>query len=85
VKSFAEVSGLYFAQVIYPDGEPHWTVAVEFASGSAEQDLNQVITALAGETRKNLVEGRPISFLSASTPVGQSITKLGKEFFRSTK
>src|SRR5689334_25029350 len=29
---FPEIAGMYFGQVIYPDGEPHWTIAVEFTA-----------------------------------------------------
>ena len=35
--SFSEIAGMYFGQVIYPDGEPHWTIAVEFAADPSSQ------------------------------------------------
>ena len=36
---------MYFAQAIYPDGKPHWTIAVEFAAGVSGQNRPAMMAA----------------------------------------
>jgi hypothetical protein len=76
---------LYFAQVIYPDGEPHWTVAVEFASATSPKHVERAMAALTKAARHvfpTTVEGE---LLLASSALGQSITTTGKKFYSVTK
>lgn len=80
---FTDVVALYFAQVIYPDGEPHWTVAVEFTSVSSRKQVNHAMAALTKEARRVFPRTVAADLLLASTTLGQSITTTGKKFFTS--
>src|SRR6478735_3811560 len=51
-RKFADVVALYFAQVIYPDGEPHWTVAVEFDPASSTKRNKVAMSGLTKEARR---------------------------------
>jgi hypothetical protein len=78
---FTDVVAMYFAQVIYPDGEPHWTVAVEFTSVSSRKQVNHAMAALTKEARRVFPETVTADLLLASSALGQSITTTGKKFF----
>jgi hypothetical protein len=78
---FADVVALYFAQVIYPDGEPHWTVAVEFDPGSSAKRDKAAMSALANEARRVFPRTITSDLVPASTALGQSIKTTGKKFF----
>jgi hypothetical protein len=80
--SFPEIMAMYFGQVIYPDGEPHWTIAVEFATVSDKQ-LNRMMTALAEAARRVFPKSANADLLLASTALGESVKTLGKEFYNS--
>jgi hypothetical protein len=80
--SFPEIVAMYFGQVIYPDGEPHWTIAVEFAAPSDKQ-LNRIMTALAEAARRVFPKSANADLLLASTALGQSVKTLGKKFYSS--
>jgi hypothetical protein len=68
--SFPEIVAMYFGQVIYPNGESHWTIAVEFAAPSDKQ-LNRVMTALAEAARRVFPKSANADLLLASTALGQ--------------
>ena len=78
---FTDVVALYFAQVIYPDGEPHWTVAVGFTSASSPKHVERVMAALTKEARRVFPRTVTTDLLPASTALGQSITTTGKKFY----
>ena len=78
---FTDVVALYFAQVIYPDGEPRWTVAVGFTSGSSPQHVERAMAALTKEARRVFPRTVTADLLLASTALGLSITTTGKKFF----
>ena len=78
---FTDVVALYFAQVIYPDGEPHWTVAVEFTSGSSPKHVEHAMAALTKAARRVFPKTVTADLLLASTALGQSVTTTGKKFF----
>jgi hypothetical protein len=80
--SFPEIVAMYFGQVIYPNGESHWTIAVEFAAPSDKQ-LNRVMTALAEAARRVFPKSANADLLLASTALGQSVKTLGKKFYSS--
>ena len=80
-----DVVALYFAQVIYPDGEPHWTVAVEFEPGSSAKRDKTAMSALAKEARRIFPRTVTSDLVPASTALGQSITTTGKKFYSVTK
>jgi hypothetical protein len=82
---FTDVMALYFAQVIYPDGEPHWTVAVEFASGVPSQELQAAMAALVKVARRVFPKRQEAEFLLVSTPLGQSVATTGKKIYGVTK
>jgi len=76
-----DVVALYFAQVIYPDGEPHWTVAVEFAPSSSVKRDKAAMSALTKEARRVFPRTVTSDLVPASTALGQSITTTGKKFY----
>jgi hypothetical protein len=80
-KKFTQVVALYFAQVIYPDGEPHWTVAVEFDPASSAKRDKVAMSALARQARRVFPRTVTSDLLPASTALGQSIVTTGKKFY----
>ena len=78
---FTDVLALYFAQVIYPDGEPHWTVAVEFASASSPKHVERAMAALTKAAERVFPTTIAADLLLASTALGQSIKTTGKKFY----
>ncbi|MGZ4877721.1 MAG: enhanced serine sensitivity protein SseB C-terminal domain-containing protein [Candidatus Angelobacter sp.] len=80
-RSFPEILGLYFAQVIYPDGEPHWTVAVDFASGASPKQARQAMAILREKSRHVFPRTVTTDLLPASTAIGQSIKTTGRKFY----
>src|ERR1051326_8408707 len=42
---FADIAAMYFGQVTYPDGEPHWTIAVEFSAGTSVKQRSEEHTS----------------------------------------
>jgi len=80
-RTFPEIAGMYFGQVIYPDGEPHWTIAVEFAGAPSDKHLNRMMTALVKAARQVFPKSVTADLLLASTPLGQSIKTTGKKFY----
>ena len=75
------VVALYFAQVIYPDGEPHWTIAVEFDAGSSPKRDKAAMSALVKEARRVFPRTVTSDLVPASTALGQSVTATGKKFY----
>ena len=80
-----DVVALYFAQVIYPDGEPHWTVAVEFAASSSVKREKATMSALVKEARRVFPRSVTSDLVPASTALGQSITTTGKKFYSAAR
>ena len=80
-----DVVAMYFAQVIYPDGEPHWTVAVEFTSGPSRKQVNRAMAALTKEARRVIPKTVTADLVLASSGLGQSITTTGKKFYSAAK
>ena len=78
---FPEIAGMYFGQVIYPDGEPHWTIAVEFAGAPSDKHLNRMMTALVKAAQRVFPGNIAADLLLASTSLGQSIKTTGKKFY----
>lgn len=79
--SFPEIVGLYFVQVIYPDGEPHWTVAVEFAAAPLAKQVKRMMAALVEEARRVFPRSVTTDLLPASTALGQSVKTTGRKFY----
>jgi hypothetical protein len=79
------VVAMYFAQVIYPDGEPHWTVAVEFTSGSSRKHIERAMAALTKEAGVVFPETVAGDLVLASSALGQSITTTGKKFYSAAR
>jgi hypothetical protein len=85
VSKFTYVVALYFAQVMYPDGEPHWTVAVEFDPGSSAKRDKAAMSALVKEARRVFPRTVTPDLVPASTALGQSIKTTGKKFYGAAK
>jgi len=80
-RTLPEIAGMYFGQVIYPDGEPHWTIAVEFAAMRSDKHLNRMMTALVKAAQRVFPANIAADFMLASTSLGQSIKTTGKKFY----
>jgi hypothetical protein len=80
-RTFPEIAGMYFGQVIYPDGEPHWTIAVEFAGAPSDKQLNRMMTALVKAAQRVFPGNIATDLMLASTSLGQSIKTTGKKFY----
>ena len=72
---------MYFGQVIYPDGEPHWTIAVEFAAAPSAKQSKHMMAALVEAARRVFPSNITTDLLPASTALGQSIKTTGKKFY----
>lgn len=81
--TFPEIAGMYFGQAIYPDGEPHWTIAVEFAKVVSGKQVKHMMTALVKAARPVFPKSVTADLLPASTVLGQSIKTSGKKFYSS--
>ncbi|HLK06740.1 MAG TPA: enhanced serine sensitivity protein SseB C-terminal domain-containing protein [Candidatus Angelobacter sp.] len=79
--TFPEIAAMYFGQVIYPDGEPHWTIAVEFSAAPSDKHLNHMMTALVKAARRVFPQSVAADLLLASTALGQSIKTTGCKFY----
>lgn len=82
---FADVLAMYFAQVTYPDGEPHWTIAVEFATGTSVKQVKHAMAALVKAARHVVPKSVTADLLLASSALGQSIKTTGKKFYSASK
>jgi hypothetical protein len=81
--SFPEIVAMYFGQVIYPNGETHWTIAVEFAAVPSDKQLHRMMTALAEAAQSVFPKRVAADLLLASTALGESVKTLGKKFYNS--
>ena len=84
-RAFPEIEGMYFGQVIYPGGDPHWTIAVEFAAGESAKQIKHMMTALVKAARHVFPKSVTADLLPASTALGQSIKASGKKFYSAAK
>ncbi|MGZ4872808.1 MAG: enhanced serine sensitivity protein SseB C-terminal domain-containing protein, partial [Candidatus Angelobacter sp.] len=80
-RTFPEIMAMYFGQVIYPDGEPHWTVAVDFAAVPSAKQVKHMMAALVKAARGVLPRSVTADLLPASTAPGQSIKTNGRKFY----
>jgi hypothetical protein len=80
-RALPEIAGMYFGQVIYPDGEPHWTIAVEFAADPAAKLVKHIMASLAQVARCVFPKSVTTDLLPASTALGQSIKTNGRKFY----
>ncbi|HEY4677439.1 MAG TPA: enhanced serine sensitivity protein SseB C-terminal domain-containing protein [Candidatus Angelobacter sp.] len=84
-RTLPEIVGMYFGQVIYPDGEPHWTIAVEFAAVASAKQIKHMMTALVKAARRVFPKSVTADLLPASTALGQSIKTSEKKFYSAAK
>jgi hypothetical protein len=80
-RTFPKISGMYFGQVIYPDGEPHWTIAVEFIPDTSAKQIKHMMAALVVEARRVFPRNVTTDLVPASTALGQSIKTSGRKFY----
>jgi hypothetical protein len=80
-RTFPEISGMYFGQVIYPDGEQHWTIAVEFAADPAAKLVKHIMASLVQVARRVFPKSVTTDLLPTSTALGQSIKTSGRKFY----
>lgn len=83
--TFAEIVAMYFAQVTYPDGEPHWTIAVEFTAGTSVQQVKHAMAALVKTGRHVFPKSVTADLVLASASLGQSIKTTGKKFYSASR
>ena len=79
--AFPEISGMYFGQVIYPDGEPHWTIAVEFIPTTSAKQVKHMMAALVKAARLVFPRSVTSDLVPACTALGQSIKTTGRKFY----
>ena len=79
--SFSEIAGMYFGQVIYPDGEPHWTIAVEFYANPPAKLVKHIMASLVEVARRVFPKSVTTDLVPASTALGQSIKTTGRKFY----
>jgi len=79
--SFSEIADMYFGQVIYPDGEPHWTVAVEFSADPPAKLVKHIMASLVEVTRRVFPRSVTTDLVPVSTALGQSIKTTGRKFY----
>ncbi|MGB9119829.1 MAG: enhanced serine sensitivity protein SseB C-terminal domain-containing protein [Candidatus Angelobacter sp.] len=79
--TFPEIAAMYFGQVIYPDGEPHWTIAVEFGTAISAKQVKHMMAALVEAARRAFPKSITTDLLPASTALGQSIKTTGRKFY----
>jgi hypothetical protein len=82
---FGDVVAMYFAQVTYSDGDPHWTIAVEFAGGISVKQVKHAMAALVKTARHIVPKSITADLLLASTALGQSIKRSGQKFYSAAK
>lgn len=83
--SFSEIAGMYFGQVIYPDGELRWTVAVEFAADLPAKRVKHIMASLLEVARRVFPRIVATDLLPASTALGKSVKSSGKKFFSASQ
>jgi hypothetical protein len=83
--AFPQAVAMYFAQVGYPDGKSHWTVAVEFAPGVSRLQIEAAMSALVQEARRVFPKKASADFLLASSHLGRSIATTGEKFYSTAK
>lgn len=84
-RAFPEIVAMYFAQVTYPDGEPHWTFAVEFAAATSVKQVKHMMAALVKTARHVFPKSVTADLLLASSALGQSIKASGEKFYSASK
>lgn len=84
-KTFPEVIGIYFAQLIYPTGHPHRALAVEFAPASADEQIESAMDALEREAKRLFPRRETTDLFLASSDTGQSIASSGEKFYSTKK
>jgi SseB protein N-terminal domain/SseB protein C-terminal domain len=84
-KAFPEVIGMYFAQLIYPTGNPHRALAVEFAPDAAFERIEPAMDALEREAKRLFPRKETTDLVLASSATGQSIASSGEKFYTAAK
>jgi hypothetical protein len=84
-KAFPEVIGMYFAQLIYPTGNPHGALAVEFAPDAAYEQIEPAMDALEREAKRLFPRKDTTDLFLASSATGQSIASSGEKFYTAAK
>jgi hypothetical protein len=80
-RTLREIAAMYFGQVTYPDGEPHWTIAVEFAADTSVKQIKHMMAALVKAARHVFPKSVTADLILASTALGQAIKALEKKFY----
>jgi hypothetical protein len=84
-QAFPEVLGMYFAQLIYPDGHPHRAIAIEFAPSISGDQIERAMGAIEKEASGHFPQKETIEVFPASTALGQSVARSGEKFYGAKK
>ena len=84
-QSFPQITSMHFAQLIYPDGQPHHAIAIEFAPDIPEQQTELPMAAMKKKASHLFPKQEQVDVFSASSALGQSIMKSGEKFYSSKK
>jgi hypothetical protein len=82
---FPQVMGMYFAQLIYPDGTPHRAIAIEFAPEISGDQIELAMVAIEKEASSHFPQKETIDVFPASTALGKSVAKSGENFYSAKK
>jgi hypothetical protein len=83
--AFPQVVAMFFAQISHPTGKSHWAVAVQFAAGVSQEQVDPAMAAVAGEVRRVLPRKQHTELMPASDPLGEAVVALGEKFYPVTK
>ncbi|HEX4606520.1 MAG TPA: SseB family protein [Candidatus Angelobacter sp.] len=84
-KIFPQVTAMYFAQLIYPTGDAHKAVAVEFIPDVTDEQLGPVMVALEKKAHRLFPRKETVDLLLVESPLGQSVARTGQKFYSATK
>jgi hypothetical protein len=83
-QAFTEVLGMYFAQLVYPDGS-HRAIAIEFAAGISGEQIERVMIAIKKDASGHFLQKDALDVFPASTVLGQLVGKSGEKFYSAKK
>lgn len=83
--AFSQITSMHFAQLIYPDGQPHHAIAIEFAPDIPDQQTELPMVAMKKAALHLFPREEKIEVFSGSTALGRLIAQSGEKFYDSKK
>jgi hypothetical protein len=82
--TFPQVLGMYFAQLIYPDGARR-AIAIEFAPDVSDEQIELAMVAIEKAASGIFPPKETIDVFPGWTALGQSVAKSGEKFYSAKK